>query len=90
VDQVLLDDAIQEAVTAGDTVLWQLLHCESSAAEWEWLKGFCHADALPIPEEEAVFLSVRRRWLVVDAGQWRLRVPLLLRWLREWGSVQCC
>ena len=84
VDAALLDDAIAKAVTAGDTVLRQLLKGESSEADWAWLVGFRRLDALPIPEDEAVFLSLRRRWLVVDAGPsaWRLRVPLLLRWLR--------
>jgi hypothetical protein len=87
VDAALLDDAIAKAVTAGDTVLRQLLKGESSEADWAWLVGFRRLDALPIPEDEAVFLSLRRRWLVVDAelGKWRLRVPLLLRWLRERG-----
>ena len=87
VDAALLDDAIAKAVTAGDTVLRQLLKGESTEADWAWLVGFRRLDALPIPEDEAVFLSLRRRWLVVDVepGQWRLRVPLLLRWLRERG-----
>ncbi|MFM8331008.1 MAG: hypothetical protein ACKN9T_04915 [Candidatus Methylumidiphilus sp.] len=87
VDAALLDDAIAKAVTAGDTVLRQLLKGESTEADWAWLVGFRRHDTLPIPEDEAVFLSLRRRWLVVDAepGKWRLRVPLLLRWLRERG-----
>ncbi len=87
VDAALLDDAIAKAVTAGDTVLRQLLKGESSEADWAWLVGFRRLDALPIPEDEAVFLSLRRRWLVVNAGpgECRLRVPLLLRWLRERG-----
>jgi hypothetical protein len=87
VDAALLNDAIAKAVTAGDTVLRQLLKGESTEADWAWLLGFRRLDALPIPEDEAVFLSLRRRWLVVDAepGQWRLRVPLLQRWLRERG-----
>jgi hypothetical protein len=38
-------------------------------------------------EDEAVYQSLRRRWLVVEAGQgeWRPRVPLPRRWLRERG-----
>ena len=87
VDAALLNDAIAKAVTAGDTVQRQLLKGESTEADWAWLVGFRRADTLPIPEDEAVFLSLRRRWLVVEAGpgEWRLRVPLLQRWLRERG-----
>ncbi|MGR9107377.1 MAG: hypothetical protein ACU843_10665 [Gammaproteobacteria bacterium] len=87
VDSDLLDAAIAKAVTAGDTVLRQLLRGESSEAEWAWLTGFRRTDVLPIPDDEAVYQSLRRRWLVIDAGpgEWRLRVPLLQRWLRERG-----
>lgn len=65
--------------------LRQLLRGESGEAEWAWLTGFRRNDALPIPEDEAVYQSLRRRWLGVEAdqGEWRLRVPLLQRWLRE-------
>ena len=79
--------AINKAVTSGDTVLRQLLRGESTEADWAWLLGLRRRDSLPIPEDEAVYQSLRRRWLVVDAGngEWRLRVPLLLRWLRERG-----
>jgi hypothetical protein len=87
VDAALLEQAIAKAVVAGDTVLRQLLRGESGEAEWAWLSGFRRQDTLPIPDDEAVYQSLRRRWLVTDAGQgeWRLRVPLLQRWLRDRG-----
>lgn len=87
IDPALMEQAITKAVTAGDTVLRQLLRGESTEAEWAWLTGFRRRDALPIPDDEAVYRSLRRRWLVVEAGagEWRLRVPLLQRWLRERG-----
>ncbi len=83
----LLEQAISKAVISGDTVLRQLLRGESTEADWAWLLGLRRRDSLPIPEDEAVYQSLRRRWLVVDAGngEWQLRVPLLLRWLRERG-----
>ena len=83
----LLEQAINKAVTSGDTVLRQLLRGESTEADWAWLLGLRRRDSLPIPEDEAVYQSLRRRWLVVEAGngEWQLRVPLLLRWLRERG-----
>ena len=38
------------------------------------------------PTDEALYTSLRRRLLVVDdGGQWRLRVPLMHRWLRQRG-----
>ncbi len=46
--------------------------------------------AVPVqmaPDDEALFRSLRRRLLVADAGngEWKLRVPLMQRWLRERG-----
>jgi len=38
----------------------------------------------PPPEDEAIYTSLRRRLLVAEDGdQWRLRVPLMQRWLRR-------
>ena len=40
----------------------------------------------PAPADEVVARSLRRRLLVVeDDGGWRLRVPLMERWLRQRG-----
>lgn len=84
-DQVLLEQAIAKAVVAGDAVLRQLMQPEDAApGEWEYLRGFRTRDAQPPPDDEAVYLALRRRLLVaVEGGQWRLRVPLMQRWLRE-------
>ena len=49
-------------------------------------RGFRRQDTQPPPTDEAVHRSLRRRLLVVeDDGEWRLRVPLMQRWLRERG-----
>jgi len=54
--------------------------------EWEYLKAFGEHESQPPPGDEDVARSLRRRQLVVeDGGVWRLRVPLMERWLRERG-----
>lgn len=49
-----------------------------------YLRGFRRRDTQPPPDDEAIYTSLRRRLLVEEAGdQWRLRVPLMQRWLRQ-------
>ena len=87
VDQALLDQAIAKAVVAGDAVLRQLMQPEDATpGEWAYLRGFRTRDTQPPPDDEAVYQALRRRLLIaVEGGQWRLRVPLMQRWLRERG-----
>ena len=87
VDADLMQQALDKAIVRGDTVLRQLLERESGEAEWAYLSGFRRVDTQPIPEDEAVYRGLRRRLLVEEAvpGTWRLRVPLMLRWLRARG-----
>jgi hypothetical protein len=87
VDADLLEQAICKALTAGDTVLRHLLHGEASEAEWAYINGFRRHDTQVPPEDVDVYRGLRRRLLVEEAGDgaWRLRVPLLQRWLRARG-----
>jgi len=87
VDAALLEQAVTKALTAGDTVLRQLLRGEASEAEWAYINGFRRHDTQPPPQDEDVWRGLRRRLLVEEAegGAWRLRVPLLQRWLRARG-----
>jgi hypothetical protein len=51
----------------------------------EYLAGFRSKDTQPAPPEE-VFGALKRRWLLGRDGElWRLRVPLMQRWLRIRG-----
>ena len=86
-DQSLLEQAIVKAIVAGGAVLRQLMQSEDAAPrEWEYLRGFRTRDVQPPPDDEAVYQALRRRLLVAEeGGQWRLRVPLMQRWLRERG-----
>jgi len=56
------------------------------SGEWDYLRAFRRHDTQPPPDDEAVHRSLRRRLLVVEENRaWRLRVPLMQRWLREGG-----
>jgi hypothetical protein len=56
-----------------------------SPAEWEYLAGFRDKNTQPAPPEEMLG-ALRRRWLLERDGEfWRLRVPLMQRWLRLRG-----
>jgi hypothetical protein len=83
----LLEGASARAIVRGDTVLRQLLERECTVpGEWEYVAGFRRNDTQPPPGDDAVYRSLRRRLVVVDEnGLWRLRVPLMQRWLRERG-----
>jgi hypothetical protein len=87
VDATLLEHAADKAIMLGDTVLQQLMRPEDAAPEeWEYLCGFRIHDSQPAPADEAVYQALRRRLLVTpDNDHWRLRVPLMQRWLRERG-----
>lgn len=86
-DEDLLEQVFAKAIIAGDWVLRQLLRGEANGPEWRYLSGFRLADALPPPDDEAVHAALRQRLLVCEAGNglWRLRVPMMQRWLRERG-----
>ena len=79
----LLEEALVKAVVRGDVVLRQLVRNECGVeGEWAYLEGFREAEVQPVPTDEAVRRSLRRRLLVEEAdGGWRMRVPLMRRWL---------
>jgi hypothetical protein len=84
----LLEQTMDKAIVLGDAVLRQLMQPEdASFEEWDYLRGFRIRDTQPIPESDGVYRALRRRLLVVavDDDEWRLRVPLMQRWLRERG-----
>jgi hypothetical protein len=83
----LMERALDQVIVSGHNVLHELLHRESSLpGEWEYLSKFRVREAQPPPDDEAIAQSLRRRLLVKEEfGQWRLRVPLMARWLRKRG-----
>ena len=86
VDDKAFEAALDKAIVRGDAVFVELLRKECrSSAEWEYLAGFRTMDSQPAPPED-VLGPLRRRWLLEPNGElWRLRVPLMQRWLRKRG-----
>ncbi len=86
-DAALLERALDKAIISGDTVLRELVQRESRLpGEWDYIRAFQHTDAQPPPENEVLHRSLRRRLMVTDDdGLWRMRVPLMQRWLRQRG-----
>jgi hypothetical protein len=82
-DAALLERALDQAIVAADTVLPELVQRESRlSGEWDYKRGFRQLDTRP-PPDEAFDRSLRRGLRVTeDNGAWRMRVPLMQRWLR--------
>lgn len=85
VDDALLERALSKAVVRGNNVFLELLERQSRLpGEWDYLRAFRSTEEQPVPIDEALDRSLRRRRLVVEeGGRFRLRVPLMARWLRE-------
>jgi hypothetical protein len=87
VTPALLERALDSAVTSGHIVLSQLMQGECSlAGEWEYLAAFRGREEQALPEDDAIRRSLRHRQIAREEnGLWRLRVPLMARWLRLRG-----
>ena len=83
-DADLLGQASDKAIVRGDNVLRLLMQTESTLpGEWDYLLGFRRHDTQPPPNDEDLYMSLRRRLLVKEVDEdWTLRVPLMQRWLR--------
>ncbi|MBI5385218.1 MAG: AAA family ATPase [Verrucomicrobia bacterium] len=86
-DAQVLERALNKAIVSGDIVLRQLVQNECRLPdEWEYVSRFRNVESQPPPGDEAIHRSLRRRLLVAEEkGVWRLRVPLMQRWLRTRG-----
>lgn len=87
VDAVLLGRALKIAIARGYNFLYYVMRQESTLpGEWEYLAAFRKRETQPLPDNEAIYTLLRRRLLVEEEnGEWRLRVPLMARWLKERG-----
>lgn len=87
VDDTLFEAALNKAIVSGHNVLYQLLRGECTLpGEWEYLSAFRARETQPLPGDEAIYVSLRRRLLMEEeSGHWRLRVPLMVRWLKQRG-----
>ena len=84
VDSALLERALDKSTVSGTTVFHQLVVGESkSEAEKDFLRGFAEQE-LQDPPDPGTLRALRRRLLVIQEGdQWRLRAPLMARWIRN-------
>ena len=88
----ILDGALDEVLRSMDATLLQLLLGSESLQNTEksaglYLRGFRTTDELPLPADDATRRLLERHELMTPPhnGQWKLRVPLMLRWLRKRG-----
>ena len=81
----ILDAAAAESLVSGENAFHKILVAENRLpGEWDYLLGFREREVQPPPEDFEMRRSLRRRLLVVDEnGLWRMRVPLMRRWLIE-------
>ena len=80
----LLDRAFERAAETGFSVFYELIERESSSPEeLRFLRGFARTETQPIPDDDAA-RALRRRLLVIEEGDhYRLRAPIMARWLRR-------
>ena len=83
VDGALLERAFVLATERANNTLLELIEKESLLdGEFAYLQGFRTADTQAPPADPAVARSLRRRMLLAESdGQYRMRVPLMRRWL---------
>lgn len=84
----LLERALDASVERGRNAFHQLVRSPCRVpGEWEYLAAFAGRESQPPPPDAAVRRALHRRQLCVEAanGEWRLRVPLMARWLRREG-----
>ena len=74
-----------ESVEKGHTVFdWLIVRECKNDKELGYLEGFRDKDYQPEPEDREVRQSLRHRQLCIEEnGQWRLRAPLMGRWLKR-------
>lgn len=86
-DNAIFEQALDQSIVKGHNVLYELVHRECTLpGEWEYLSAFRRKPAQPLPDNDEIYRSLKRRLLVVEEnGEFRLRVPLMERWLKERG-----
>lgn len=88
----LFERALDKSIVRGQNVLYELMHRESALpGEWEYLLNFRQTETQPPPQDdplaEKIAASLRRRLLIAESNnEWRLRVPLMARWLKLRGQ----
>ncbi len=88
----ILEGALDAVLDSMATTFQQLLLFSGSLQDTEkrageYLRGFRTADTLPLPTDGDIRRLLERHELMTatETGEWRLRVPLMLRWMRKRG-----
>lgn len=83
----VLERAYERAIERGHAGLYELVCRECFLpGEWDYMERFRERESQPPPEDAKIARSLKRRLLVEnDGAEWRMRVPLMRRWLRERG-----
>jgi hypothetical protein len=84
----LFERALDKSIVRGQNVLYELMHRECTLpGEWDYLLNFRKMETQAPPQDEQIAFSLRRRKLIEESnGEWRLRVPLMARWLKLRGQ----
>ena len=87
VEAALLEQAYDRVVERAHSPLFEVIEQESLLpGEFAYLQSFIGSETQPAPTDPAVARSLRRRMLIeASDGLWRLRVPLMRRWLQAKG-----
>jgi hypothetical protein len=82
----LMEQALDRAVEHGQNALHLLMEGECRIpGEWAYLSRFGQVAEQDAPADSAVRRSLKRRMLVLEHdGKWRLRAPLMARWVRKY------
>ncbi len=85
IDASLWERALDDVVFDNDTILRHIIkNDQTSNNEWKYLLRFRSCDTQPPPDDDEIAESIRRRLLIAEeSGAWRLRVPVMERWLRK-------
>jgi hypothetical protein len=88
----ILEGALDSVLDSMATTFQQLLLFSGNLQDLErrageYLRGFRSADTLPLPTDGDIRRLLERHELMTmtESGEWRLRVPLMLRWMRKRG-----
>ena len=87
VTPALMERALDRATISGHNVFYELLHKECSVpGEWGYLSAFRRVEEQDEPDDDHIRQSLLRRQLIQAKGNhWRLRIPIMSRWLRQRG-----
>jgi hypothetical protein len=82
----ILERALQKAVVEGHNLFEEVIYRGSKLdGEWEYLREFARQEEVaPLPKHAVIDSLWRRELIERGTHGFRLKVPIIGRWLREW------